>query len=111
MRVVIGAGGAGMFAALFATMPARASCWSSASGIRGRHHGNFRRYLLIPATRHANDPDSIDEAAGFLESAPLLRSHARRASRALLEAVRARWITLRGESEVRYRPHAKHPTT
>jgi succinate dehydrogenase/fumarate reductase flavoprotein subunit len=109
--VVIGAGGAGMSAALFAAIDGARVLLVERTGHVGGTTALSAGTTWVPGTHHAeqvNPDDSLAEARRYLDNAvgdrtdPALRQ-------AFLEHGRAAVQKAEAHSELRYRPYPRHP--
>ncbi len=109
--VVIGAGGAGMAAALFAAMEGASVLLVE----RTEHVGGTTAWSAgtswLPGSRHAakvNPGDTLAETARYLDNAVGERS-AKAVRQAFLDNARAAVDEVEDRSELKYRPYPKHP--
>ena len=109
--VVVGAGGAGLAAALFAAMEGASVLLLE----RTEHVGGTTAWSAgtswIPGTHHAatvNPADTLEEARRYLDNAVGDRSPAT-VRQAFLDQARATVDEVEQRSELKYRPYPKHP--
>jgi len=109
--VVVGAGGAGLSAALFAAIEGARVLVVEKTGYVGGTTALSAATTWVPGTRQGaevNPQDSLGEAARYLDNA--IGDNAPRALReAFLAHGRAAVEQIEAHSEVRYRAYAKHP--
>ncbi|RUP25084.1 MAG: FAD-dependent oxidoreductase [Curvibacter sp.] len=109
--VVVGAGGAGLSAALFAAIEGARVLVVEKTEYVGGTTALSAATTWVPGTQHGaavNPQDSLSEAARYLDNA--IGDHAPRALReAFLAHGRAAVEQIEAHSEVRYRAYAKHP--
>ena len=109
--VVVGAGGAGMAAALFAAIEDKRVLLIERTEFIGGTTALSAGSTWIPNTHHARavtPGDSVDNAARFLTG--VVGNHSRAAMRAaFLESGPAAVAVLEVNSEVEFRPYATHP--
>ncbi len=109
--VVIGAGGAGMSAALFAAIDGKKVLLVERSAYVGGTTAVSAGTTWVPGTRHAakvNPDDTLLDAARYLDNA--VGNHSPRALRqAFLDNGKAAIDVMEDHSDVHYRPYPKHP--
>ncbi|APW40404.1 FAD-binding dehydrogenase [Rhodoferax koreense] len=109
--VVIGAGGAGMSAALFAAIDGKKVLLVERSEYVGGTTAVSAGTTWVPGTRHAakvNPNDSLQEAARYLDNA--VGSHSPQALRqAFLQNGKTAVDIVEDHSDLHYRPYPKHP--
>ncbi len=109
--VVIGAGGAGMAAALFAAIDGKKVLLVERTETVGGTTAYSAGTTWIPGTRHAakvNPQDTLAEAARYLDNA--VGEHSPRAVRqAFLDNGKTAVDVMEDHTDVHYRPYAKHP--
>lgn len=109
--VVIGAGGAGMAAALFAAIEGRRVLLVERTGLVGGTTAWSAGTTWIPGTHHAaavNPADSLADAATYLTNAIGERTPAA-LRQAFLDHGAAAIRQIEQHSDVQYRPYARHP--
>ena len=109
--VVIGAGVAGMSAALFSAIRAPERCWSRGPNLFGGTSALSAGSIWIPNTRHAPAAGATDSAANverYLQQ--IVGNHADAALRAaFLKAGPEAIEVLENHSDVKLRAYARHP--
>lgn len=106
--VVVGAGAAGMAAALFAAIDGASVLLVERTAFVGGTTALSGGTTWVPGTRHAAAGDSLERAAGYLDRA--IGERAPRALRhALLEAGPRAIGTLEASSDVAFRAYRRHP--
>ena len=109
--VVIGAGGAGMSAALFAAIDGARVLLVERTGHVGGTTAWSAGTTWVPGTHHAakvNPQDDLDAARRYLDNAVGARSDAA-LRQAFLDHGQAAVQKAEAHSELRYRPYPKHP--
>ena len=109
--VVIGAGGAGMAAALFAAMEGASVLLVERTEQVGGTTAWSAGTSWLPLSRHAakvNPGDTLAETARYLDNAVGERS-AKAVRQAFLDNARAAVDEVEDRSELKYRPYPKHP--
>jgi succinate dehydrogenase/fumarate reductase flavoprotein subunit len=109
--VVIGAGGAGMAAALFAAMEGKSVLLVERTGYVGGTTAWSAGTTWVPGTHHAatvNPSDSLADAARYLSNAIGERTAAS-LRQAFLDNGPLAIERIEANSEVKFRPYAKHP--
>lgn len=109
--VVIGAGGAGMAAALFAALEGREVLLAEATQFVGGTTALSAGTCWVPGTRQgafANPADTLEQAARYLTNAVGERTPAS-LRQAFLDHGAEAIDLLQDRTEVRFRPYARHP--
>lgn len=109
--VVIGAGGAGMAAAMFAAMEGASVLLVERTECVGGTTAWSAGTSWLPLSRHAakvNPADTLAETARYLDNAVGERS-SKAVRQAFLDNARAAVDEVEDRSELKYRPYPKHP--